>query len=176
MVAGRQLRHLAKHGTKMLQTLKIVAQPSKAGCRTGVSFAVSFSIAQPDAARLGKIRRQHDVQQTSLPVCPHFRYASQRIGKSPPRLPVAQLSPFRVMSIPRLSGKKPATTGDRVGFAAPQRSPAQDWRSPMKRKERMKLSREVFDAYRLLQGSALKRSQHRKRSGLFYKTLSGAVR
>lgn len=62
MVASGEFRHLAKHGTEMLQTPEIIAQPPKADCRAGFSLAVDFGIAQPDAARLGKVRCQHDVQ------------------------------------------------------------------------------------------------------------------
>ncbi len=124
MVAGRQLRHLAKRYPKMLQTLKIVAQPSKTDCRTGVSFAVSFS------AKLSQTRRdwasQAPARRPSKPPARLPTLSVRQPADRSLRLPVAQLSPFRGNRHPTVIRQKPATTGDRVGFyATPQRSPAQ---------------------------------------------------
>ena len=51
-----------------------------------------LGVAQPDAARRFKIRRQHHIQQSSLPVCPDLRYADNRIGEPFSGLPAFELA------------------------------------------------------------------------------------
>ena len=91
MVTGREFRHLAEHHLESLDAGKIVAQATIAHRRSGLAVTPGFGVAQPDAARLFKIRRQHHVQQSSLAVRPHLRHADNGIGKSFPGLPALEL-------------------------------------------------------------------------------------
>ena len=50
----------------------------------GGAAVARFGVAQPDPSRLSKIRGQHHIQQTSLPVSPNLRNAGYRVRKAFP--------------------------------------------------------------------------------------------
>lgn len=90
--AGDTLRHSGIASTQLSSALDNL---SLGYALTYLIGLVSLIVGARYLPKLQHQDLQTSAQQTSLPVCPHFRYASQRIGKSPPRLPVAQLSPFQ---------------------------------------------------------------------------------
>lgn len=82
-------------GEKPPESLKVFCIITKAAIPHDCArFAVlpGFGVAQPDPSRLSKVRGQHHIQQTSLPVSPDLRNAGYRVRKAVPRLPLSQLT------------------------------------------------------------------------------------
>ena len=70
---------MAEYHLEVFQTLEILAQSAIAHRGPGFILIPALGIAQPDPARLGKVRCQRHVQQTALPVSPDLRYARERV-------------------------------------------------------------------------------------------------
>lgn len=108
---------VGENGLERLQVFEIVAQASVTYRRAGFTFTVDFSKAEPHSPGLCK-SGANATSNNPPDHSPRLWYAGQRVGKPLIRLPKSKLAAF-IINIPRLSGKKPATTGDQVWFAAP---------------------------------------------------------
>ena len=110
MIAGRELRLLAEHHLEVFQTLEILAQSAIAHRGPGFILIPALGIAQPDPARLGKVRCQRHVQQTALPVSPDLRYARDRRREAfvaLPELEFAAAQGNQNTAIVRQEGQRP---------------------------------------------------------------------
>jgi hypothetical protein len=81
MRATGELGLLAKDHREILQTAVISGQSTTPDGRTGLAIFAGLGIGQVHPAILGKIRRQHHVEQTALALGIHRRHTAQRRGQ-----------------------------------------------------------------------------------------------